>query len=180
MLEIDAPFWLLFSVTLETELPQHFSSRRDRIRFGRGSQKYQGSKSSTVLSCVPVPGLQVRDGLSAINGSNVITGMSCLLLYDAERWVKQAEKRGKELEKAADQRRKAFEKRADKLRKEIERLDALLVEGNIASEGSLIVPRLRHWIADEHLFAKRLLAAAARWRRSRPRAPRGGRAVRRR
>ena len=40
---------------------------------------------------IPVPGLQARDGLAAINGSNVITGMACLLLYDAERWIKQAE-----------------------------------------------------------------------------------------
>ncbi len=40
---------------------------------------------------IPVPGLQARDGLSAINGSNVITGMASLLLYDAERWIKQAE-----------------------------------------------------------------------------------------
>ena len=33
----------------------------------------------------------MRDGLSAINGSNVITAMGALLLHDAERWVKQAE-----------------------------------------------------------------------------------------
>ena len=37
------------------------------------------------------PGLQARDGLAAINGSNLITGMGCLLLHDAERWVAQAE-----------------------------------------------------------------------------------------
>ena len=40
---------------------------------------------------VPVPGLQARDGLAAINGSNLITGMACLELYDAERWTSQAE-----------------------------------------------------------------------------------------
>jgi histidine ammonia-lyase len=40
---------------------------------------------------IPVPGLKERDGLSSINGSNVITGTAALLLYDAERWIKQAE-----------------------------------------------------------------------------------------
>ena len=40
---------------------------------------------------IPVPGLQARDGLAAINGSNVITAIASLLLYDTERWIKQAE-----------------------------------------------------------------------------------------
>jgi len=40
---------------------------------------------------IPIPGLHARDGLSAINGSNLITGISALLLHDAERWVSQAE-----------------------------------------------------------------------------------------
>jgi histidine ammonia-lyase len=40
---------------------------------------------------IPVPGLEARDGLSAINGSNVIAGIASLLLYDAECWIKQAE-----------------------------------------------------------------------------------------
>ncbi|MCP5047009.1 MAG: aromatic amino acid lyase [bacterium] len=40
---------------------------------------------------IPVPGLQARDGLATINGSNVLTGMSALLLYDANCWLKQAE-----------------------------------------------------------------------------------------
>ncbi len=40
---------------------------------------------------IPVPGLQARDGLAAINGSNLITAMSALQLYDMNRWLKQAE-----------------------------------------------------------------------------------------
>jgi len=40
---------------------------------------------------VPVPGLAARDGLAAINGSNVIAAMGAMLLHDAERWVRQAE-----------------------------------------------------------------------------------------
>ncbi|MGZ8620797.1 MAG: HAL/PAL/TAL family ammonia-lyase [Actinomycetota bacterium] len=40
---------------------------------------------------IPVPGLRARDGLGAINGSNVLTSMSALLLYDVDRWLRQAE-----------------------------------------------------------------------------------------
>ena len=32
-----------------------------------------------------------RDGLAAINGSNLMTGMGCLEIYDAERWLKTQE-----------------------------------------------------------------------------------------
>lgn len=37
------------------------------------------------------PGLQARDGLAAINGSNFLTGMSALMIYDTNNWLKQAE-----------------------------------------------------------------------------------------
>jgi histidine ammonia-lyase len=40
---------------------------------------------------IPVPGLQARDGLAAINGSNLLTAMSALHIYDMERFLKQAE-----------------------------------------------------------------------------------------
>ena len=62
---------------------------------GEGECFYQGermpSKAALEKAGIPIPGLQARDGLAAINGSNLITGISCLLIYDAERWVKQAE-----------------------------------------------------------------------------------------
>jgi len=35
--------------------------------------------------------LQARDGLAIINGSNLLTAIGALFLYDAERWLKQAE-----------------------------------------------------------------------------------------
>ena len=37
------------------------------------------------------PDLQARDGLATINGSNFITAISALQLYDINRWLKQAE-----------------------------------------------------------------------------------------
>jgi histidine ammonia-lyase len=62
---------------------------------GEGESFYQGQRMPTRAAMdkagIPVPGLQARDGLAAINGSNLITGMGSLLLYDAERWIAQAE-----------------------------------------------------------------------------------------
>ena len=62
---------------------------------GEGEAFYQGQRMATQQALekagIPVPGLKARDGLAAINGSNLITGMACLELYDAERWVAQAE-----------------------------------------------------------------------------------------
>lgn len=62
---------------------------------GEGECFYGGQRMATARAMeqagIPVPGLQARDGLSAINGSNLITGISCLLLHDIMRWTKQAE-----------------------------------------------------------------------------------------
>ncbi|MEW6368486.1 MAG: aromatic amino acid ammonia-lyase [Acidobacteriota bacterium] len=62
---------------------------------GEGECFYGGERMPTRKGMekagIPVPGLQARDGLASINGSNLITGMGCLELYDIERWLKQAE-----------------------------------------------------------------------------------------
>ncbi len=62
---------------------------------GEGECFYEGRRMATREAMekagVPIPGLMARDGLAAINGSNLITGMACLELYDAERWTAQAE-----------------------------------------------------------------------------------------
>ncbi|HEY3352367.1 MAG TPA: aromatic amino acid ammonia-lyase [Polyangia bacterium] len=62
---------------------------------GEGESFYEGERMPTrqalERASIPIPGLQARDGLAAINGSNLITAIGSLLLFDAERWVKQAE-----------------------------------------------------------------------------------------
>ena len=40
---------------------------------------------------IPVPGLEARDGLATINGSNLTNGIGCLIVADVERRLKQAE-----------------------------------------------------------------------------------------
>ncbi|HNW96821.1 MAG TPA: aromatic amino acid ammonia-lyase [Bacteroidales bacterium] len=53
--------------------------------------KWMPSKEAFEKAGIPVPGLQARDGLAAINGSNFLTGMSALMIFDTNNWLKQAE-----------------------------------------------------------------------------------------
>ena len=65
------------------------------LLMGEGEAFYKGErlpgKVAFEKAGIKVPGLRARDGLSIINGSNFITAMSALQLYDINLWLKQAE-----------------------------------------------------------------------------------------
>ncbi len=65
------------------------------LMMGEGEAFYQGERLSgkTALekAGIPIPGLKARDGLAVINGSNLLTAMSAIHIYDMERWLKQAQ-----------------------------------------------------------------------------------------
>ncbi|HZX63161.1 MAG TPA: aromatic amino acid ammonia-lyase [Bacteroidales bacterium] len=65
------------------------------LMMGEGHAYYKGmlytGKEALEKAGIPVPGLMARDGLATINGSNVMTAMSALFIYDANNWMKQAE-----------------------------------------------------------------------------------------
>jgi histidine ammonia-lyase len=65
------------------------------LLLGEGEAYYQGERLPGKVAMdragIPIPGLKARDGLGAINGSNLITGISSLIIYEAERFLKQAE-----------------------------------------------------------------------------------------
>ena len=65
------------------------------LMLGEGQAYYKGElldgKLAMERAGIPVPGLMARDGLAIINGSNVLTAMSAILIYDTNRWFKQAE-----------------------------------------------------------------------------------------
>jgi histidine ammonia-lyase len=65
------------------------------LMMGEGQAYYKDElldgKVALERAGIPVPGLLARDGLATINGSNLLTGMSAILLYDTNRWLKQAE-----------------------------------------------------------------------------------------
>jgi len=65
------------------------------LMMGEGEAFYKGERmtgrEAFVKAGIPIPGLKARDGLATINGSNLLTAMSAIQLYDINRWLKQAE-----------------------------------------------------------------------------------------
>lgn len=65
------------------------------LLMGEGQAYYGGELLPGAVALeragIQPPGLEARDGLAAINGSNLITAIGALTVYDAERWLKQAE-----------------------------------------------------------------------------------------
>ncbi len=65
------------------------------LMLGEGKAYYKGElysgKEAMQKAGITIPGLQARDGLSVINGCNLLTAMSAIFLYDANNFLKQAE-----------------------------------------------------------------------------------------
>lgn len=65
------------------------------LLMGEGKAYYMGDlldgKVAMDRAGIKIPGLKARDGLAAINGSNLLTAMSAIFLHDANNWLKQAE-----------------------------------------------------------------------------------------
>jgi histidine ammonia-lyase len=65
------------------------------LMMGEGEAFYKGERLSGKVAFekagIKVPGLMARDGLAVINGSNFMTAIGALQIYDINRWLKQAE-----------------------------------------------------------------------------------------
>jgi len=65
------------------------------LMMGEGEAFYQGErlpgKDALDKAGIPIPGLKARDGLAVINGSNLLTAMSAIHIFDMQRWLKQAQ-----------------------------------------------------------------------------------------
>ena len=65
------------------------------LMMGEGEAYYQGERlpgrTAMERAGIPIPGLKARDGLAVINGSNLLTAMSAIHIYEMERWLKQAQ-----------------------------------------------------------------------------------------
>ena len=65
------------------------------LLMGEGEAYYKGERLPGDIAMkragIPIPGLKARDGLATINGSNLLTAMSAIQVYDINRWLKQAE-----------------------------------------------------------------------------------------
>ena len=65
------------------------------LMLGEGKAYYKDKlldgKEALQKAGITPPGLLARDGLALINGSNMLTAMSAIFLYDANNWLKQTE-----------------------------------------------------------------------------------------
>jgi len=65
------------------------------LMMGEGEAYYDGErmdgKDALEKAGIPIPGLQARDGLSVINGSNLICAIGSIEIYETERLLKQFE-----------------------------------------------------------------------------------------
>jgi histidine ammonia-lyase len=65
------------------------------VLIGEGEAFFQGErlpgKVAMERAGIPIITFEARDGLAAINGSNVLTALSALVAYDTERWLKISE-----------------------------------------------------------------------------------------
>ena len=65
------------------------------LMMGEGEAFYKGErysgKEALAKAEIEIPGLEARDGLATINGSNLLTAMAALIIYETERFFKQAE-----------------------------------------------------------------------------------------
>lgn len=65
------------------------------LMMGEGEAFFEGKrysgKEAMEKAGIEVPGLKARDGLATINGSNLLTAMAALIIYETERFFKQAE-----------------------------------------------------------------------------------------
>ena len=65
------------------------------LLLGEGEAFYNGErlsgKTAMEKAGIKIPGLKARDGLASINGSNVMSGMACIQIYETERFFKQAD-----------------------------------------------------------------------------------------
>lgn len=65
------------------------------VPMGEGEAFYKGErmpgKEAMKKAGIPTIVYEARDGLATINGANVIAGMGALEIYDAQRWIKNAE-----------------------------------------------------------------------------------------
>ncbi len=65
------------------------------LMMGEGQAYFKGElypgKVAFEKAGIPIPGLEARDGLATINGSNLLTAMSAIHIYDFNRLLKHAE-----------------------------------------------------------------------------------------
>ncbi|MCP2598806.1 histidine ammonia-lyase [Candidatus Aminicenantes bacterium AC-335-L06] len=90
------------------------------VLMGEGEAFYKGKRLPGKLAMekagIPTIVYEARDGLATINGSNVITGMGALEIYDAHQWIKHSEIAAAMTLEVLNANMKAYDERLHKVR----------------------------------------------------------------
>jgi histidine ammonia-lyase len=90
------------------------------VPMGEGEAFYKGERLPGAVALeragIKPLVLHARDGLAMINGSNVITGMGALAVYDAHRWIKMSEIAAAMTLEVLNANMKAYDERLHKTR----------------------------------------------------------------
>jgi histidine ammonia-lyase len=90
------------------------------VLMGEGEAFYKGErlpgKDAMEKAGIPILVYEARDGLATINGSNLITAMGALQIYDATRWLKTSEISAAMTLEALNANMKAYDERLHRVR----------------------------------------------------------------
>jgi histidine ammonia-lyase len=124
------------------------------LMMGEGQAYYKGElyDGKTVMdkAGIPIPGLQARDGLGTINGSNVLTAMSAIFLYDANRWLKQAEIAAAMSLEALKANMKPYDVRIHQVRGFKGAIRSALAIGKLVEGSDLILGKVKQKVQDAY------------------------------
>lgn len=124
------------------------------LLMGEGQAYYRGKlyegKTAMEMAGIPIPGLQARDGLGTINGSNVLTAMSAIFLYDANRWLKQAEIAAAMSLEALKANMKPYDIRIHQVRGFKGAIRSALAIGKLVEGSDLILGKVKQKVQDAY------------------------------
>jgi histidine ammonia-lyase len=124
------------------------------LLMGEGKAFYKGELLDGNLAMeqagIAIPGLQARDGLATINGSNVLTAMSAIFLYDADRFLKQAEIAASMSLEALKANMKPYNRKLHEIRGFKGAVRSALAINRIVAGGDLVEGRIKCKIQDAY------------------------------
>ncbi len=124
------------------------------LMMGEGKAFYKGElmdgMEAMQAAGIPVPGLQARDGLATINGSNVLTAMSAIFLYDADRFLKQAEIAAAMSLEALKANMKPYNKKIHEVRGFKGAIRSAMAINKLVAEGDLAEGRVKSKVQDAY------------------------------
>ncbi len=124
------------------------------VVMGEGKAFYKGElypgKEAMEKAGIEIPGLQARDGLGIINGSNLLTAMSAIMIYDSNRWLKQAEIAASMSLEALKANMKPYDERIHKIRGFVGAVRSAKAIRKLVAEGDLAEYRVNCKVQDAY------------------------------